>query len=122
MKCNGFTNLLVWQKAMDLVELIYTVSNMFPESEKINLTNQVRRAAVSIVANIAEGKGRYSDKEFIHFLYIARGSLEESRCLLILASRLGYMSQEEFKRLSKGADEVGLILNAFIYSIKNNKN
>lgn len=118
MQNKGFTNLLVWQKAMDLVEMAYSISAKFPEAEKFALTNQLRRAAVSIPANIAEGKGRYSDKEFVNFLYIARGSLEETKCLLILSNRLQYVKEDELTPVYSMSEEVGALLNSLINSMK----
>ncbi len=81
----------VWKKSMDLVELIYKLSNSFPDSEKFGLTSQMRRAAVSIPSNIAEGAGRKGDKEFIQFLHIALGSLSEVETQYLIAVRLKYI-------------------------------
>ncbi|MEP6260324.1 MAG: four helix bundle protein [Gillisia sp.] len=80
----------VWKKAMDLVEEIYRISKEFPDHEKYGLTNQIRRAAVSIPSNIAEGSGRKSDKELLQFLSVALGSLAEAETQLLIAVRLGY--------------------------------
>ena len=83
-----YTNLKVWQSSMELVELVYKLTQTFPPVEKFNLVTQINRFAVSIPSNIAEGRGRASDKEFKQFLYIARGSLCELRTQLELARRL----------------------------------
>jgi len=85
----------VWKKSMDLVESIYKISNTFPDDEKFGLTSQIRRAAVSIPSNIAEGAGRKGDKEFIQFLHIALGSLTELDTQYIIAVRLQYIVKNE---------------------------
>ena len=85
----------VWKKSMDLVESIYKISNTFPDDEKFGLTSQIRRAAISIPSNIAEGAGRKGDKEFIQFLHIALGSLTELDTQYIIAVRLQYIVKNE---------------------------
>ena len=88
-----YANLQVWERAMQLAEAVYEMTSRFPADEKYTLTLQLRRAAISVPSNIAEGKGRGSDKEFKQFLYIARGSLFEVQTQLELAVRLGYIEQ-----------------------------
>jgi four helix bundle protein len=83
----------VWKMSMELTKEIYELTKKFPGTEKYLLTNQIRRASVSIPSNIAEGAGRLSDKEFIRFLYIAMGSLAELETQLLLASKLEYISK-----------------------------
>ena len=85
----------VWKKSMDLVESIYKISNSFPDLEKFGLTSQIRRAAISIPSNIAEGAGRKSDKEFIQFLHIALGSLTELDTQYLIAVRLKYIKNNK---------------------------
>ena len=85
----------VWKKSMDLVESVYEISKTFPDSEKFGLTSQIRRAAVSIPSNIAEGAGRKSDKEFIQFLHIALGSLNEVDTQYLIAVRLKYIKNNK---------------------------
>ncbi len=85
-----YQQLIVWQKAMQLVNLIYQLTHVFPNEEKFGLTSQLRRAAVSIPSNIAEGSGRGSDKDFCRFLFLARGSLTELETQLLIAHQLGY--------------------------------
>lgn len=85
----------VWIKSMDLVESIYRISNTFPDIEKFGLTSQIRRAAVSIPSNIAEGAGRKGDKELIQFLHIALGSLSELDTQYLIAVRLKYIKNNK---------------------------
>ena len=80
----------VWKKSMDLVEGVYRLTKSFPDSEKYGLTNQIRRCAVSVSFNIAEGTARNTDKEFVQFCYIALGSLSELETQLLIAERLKY--------------------------------
>ena len=80
----------VWKKSMDLVERVYRRTESFPDSEKYGLTNQIRRCAVSVSSNIAEGAARNTDKEFVQFCYIALGSLSELETQLLIAERLKY--------------------------------
>jgi len=115
---DSFTELEVWQKAHRLVLEIYRVTEDFPNTERFRLTDQLCRAAASIPANIAEGKGRNSRKEYMQFLYIARGSVEETKYHLILSRDLGYLSSEGFDKLLAGYNEVGRMLNGLINSLK----
>lgn len=85
----------LWKKSMDLVETIYKLTQAFPDSEKFGLTSQMRRAAVSIPSNIAEGAARKGDKELIHFLHIALGSLSELETQYLIAIRLAFIKNEE---------------------------
>jgi four helix bundle protein len=88
-------NLEVWKKSMDLVESVYQLTNNFPDTEKFGLTNQIRRAVVSIPSNIAEGAGRKSDKELIQFVHIAIGSLAEVETQYLISLRLKYIVKNE---------------------------
>ncbi len=107
-----YTNLKVWQSSMELVELVYKLTQTFPPVEKFNLVTQINRSAVSIPSNIAEGRGRASDKEFKQFLYIARGSLCELRTQLELARRLNYIKSD--KVIKEKIIEVESMLNTLI--------
>ena len=103
-----YKKLIVWQKAMELVRSVYRLSKGFPTDERYALTDQLRRAAISIPSNIAEGCGRTSRKDYAHFLSIARGSLYETMTQLQIAQDLGYIEiSEDLKVLS---DDVGKIL------------
>lgn len=111
-------DLQVWQKAIELVVECYEASNQFPESEKFNLTSQVRRAAASIPANIAEGRARGATKNFLNFLAIANGSLAELDTHLELAVRLQFVSRESKQSLQLRMDEVGRMLSGLRQSLR----
>jgi four helix bundle protein len=100
----------VWQKAIDFVVSIYERTKTFPNEERFGLTSQVRRAAVSIPANIAEGAGRRSDKEFLHFLSIAQGSCSEVETELLISNKLGYLTDPDYLHLKNLADSIGKML------------
>jgi four helix bundle protein len=107
-------DLLVWQRAHELVLEVYRVTKEFPESERFGLTQQIRRSAVSIAANIVEGKSKKTDKEFSAFLYNSRGSLEETRYHILLSKDLDYISREKYEFLEKQTSEVSYLLNKLI--------
>jgi four helix bundle protein len=90
-KFNSYRDLTVWQEAMDLASEIYQITRLFPKHEQYGLTSQVRRSAVSVPSNIAEGHARESTKDFLRHLSIAQGSMAELETQLLLASRLGYV-------------------------------
>jgi len=100
-RITSFRDLKVWQKAMDLVPQVYEVVARLPKSERYALSDQMRRAAVSVPANIAEGHARAYTREFLHHLSIARGSLAEVLTLLLIAERLGYLDQAGLKALEQ---------------------
>ena len=110
----SFRDLMVWRKAHELVLAIYRLTESFPEREKFGLTHQMRRAAVSIAANIAEGFGKRSPAEKARFLNMAEGSLEECRYYLILAQDLGYGRTES---LMATLEEASRLLNAYARAI-----
>ncbi|OGQ96748.1 MAG: four helix bundle protein [Deltaproteobacteria bacterium RIFOXYD12_FULL_57_12] len=101
-----YRDLLVWQKAMNLVTQIYQVSRLFPSDEIYGLTSQLRRCAVSIPSNIAEGQGRNSSGEFLRFLGIAQGSLCELQTQIEIACNLGYIEKETFDNLYDASREI----------------
>ena len=99
-------DLKVWRKAMDLTVESYRATARFPDSEKFGLTSQIRRAAASVPANIAEGFGRWNQREFSRFLSIASGSARELETHMLIAGRLGYLSEETLKTMVTTVDEV----------------
>lgn len=103
-------NLDAWLKALELVTDIYKGTERFPKEERYGLTNQIRRAAVSIPANIAEGAGRHSKKEFAHFLSNSQGSASELETELIIAHRLGYLDETSFARLVSQLERIGRLI------------
>lgn len=117
---NQFEKLIVWQKAHKLVILIYKITSSFPKDEKFSLTDQLRRCTVSIAANISEGNIRNSKKEFIQFLYIAKGSLEETKYYLLLSRDLSYISPSDYSSLQKLSVECGKLINLFLNYLKAN--
>ena len=113
-----YRDLIAWQKAMDFVEAVYKVSNSFPREETFGLKGQLRRAAVSVPSNIAEGQSRRGSREFLHHLGIALGSLSEAETQILIASRLEYVTQDEAAVLLASADEVGRLLNGLSNAIE----
>ena len=110
MALQNYQDLGVWQKAMQLAEDCYTVTRRFPKEELFGLTSQIRRAAVSVPANIAEGQGRQYTKEFLNHLSIARGSLKELETHLILGQRVGLLEPSALKQLLAQADEISRMM------------
>jgi len=112
-KINTFRDLIVWQKSHQLTLEIYKITIKFPSEEKYGLISQMRRAAYSVPSNIVEGHSRKSKKEFLQFLNIAKGSLEELKYFLILSADLNYISKQEQKQLEELTEEVSKILYSF---------
>lgn len=110
----NYTELEVWKYSRGLVKLVYILTKSFPKEEMYGLTNQIRRCAVSVPSNIAEGIGRQSNKETIHFLYIAKGSLQEVETQLYLSFDLGYISEDELKNILEKVISSKKLLNGFI--------
>ncbi|HMF58262.1 MAG TPA: four helix bundle protein [Pyrinomonadaceae bacterium] len=110
-------DLVAWQKAMDLVAHVYEINKNFPKDELYGLTNQMRRAAVSIPANIAEGQGRRSKKEFQQFLGNARGSLLELDTHLELSRRFGYIELRQYSEVQTQIREVGRLINGLLRAL-----
>lgn len=121
MTVNSYRDLIVWQKAMDLVVLCYKIAERFPKDEIYGLTSQLRRSAVSIPANIAEGHGREGLGEYIHFLGIAQGSLRETETHLLIAGRLNFINSTDVNQVLKLSEEVSRMLASLLRSIKNKR-
>lgn len=113
-----FKDLLVWKKGMELAKLIYECTAGFPIEERFGLVSQLRRCAVSIPSNIAEGYGRYSDKDLVHFLYIASGSCNELETQMILSYDLSFVDLEQFRKVESLINEISKILASLIYRRK----
>jgi four helix bundle protein len=113
-----YEDLQAWRLAMDLATEVYRCTGLFPKAELYGLTDQMRRSAVSIPSNIAEGKGRSSDRELLQFLNHARGSLYELQTQIKLATRLSYLESEPANKIGLQAAEVGKVLNGLIRSFR----
>lgn len=115
-------DLLVWKKSIDLVEQIYTFTKQFPKEELYGITNQMRRCAVSIPANIAEGSGRKNKAEFIQFLHIALGSASELETHLIISQRLGFLSSNSYDEIMNALNEIIKMICGLINSLNSTRN
>ena len=113
-----YKKIVAWQRAHELVLTIYKVTQRFPKEEMYGLTNQLRRAAYSVPANIVEGSARESEKEYLRFLDIAYGSLKETEYFLLLSRDLNYLNQTEFVELSKQVDSTFAPLHGLIRTLK----
>ena len=114
---NSYKDLIVWQKAMDLVVEIYKLVKKLPKEELYSLSDQMRRAAVSIPSNIAEGRNRSSSKDFLRFLYMARGSTAEIETQLYICVKLQYLKENDIEIALNLCGEIGKMLNAMIAKI-----
>lgn len=117
MSVRNYRDLIVWQRAMEFVELVYALSRAFPADERFALTNQLRRAAVAVPSNIAEGEGRFSKADFNRFLSIALGSLRESETQIEIACRLNYCDHDSVARAMSLADEIGRLIRGLSNSL-----
>lgn len=119
MSRSSYKDLIAWQKAMELVAMIYDATDQFPSHEQFALTSQLRRAAVSVPSNVAEGKYHYSNRDFTRFLRHARGSLAEIETQILIAQQRNYLSEPTATNLTERTDELGRILSGLINSLKN---
>jgi four helix bundle protein len=115
----SYRDLKVWQKAMDLTVSCYKATQTFPADERFGLTAQIRRSAVSVASNIAEGYGRDSDGSFVQFLRVSQGSLKELETQVIVSERIGALSSSSAQSLLSSADEIGRMLRGLINSLNN---
>jgi len=113
-----YRDLVAWQRAMVLVTQVYRATEAFPRREIYGLTNQLRRAAVSVPSNIAEGKGRRSKKEYLQFLFKARGSLFEVETQLEISNNLGYIAADQFVAIQEQSGSVARVLGGLIVAVE----
>jgi four helix bundle protein len=118
MSIHSYRDLKVWQKSMDLVEQCYRMTRRFPADEKFGLVTQIRRAAVSVPANIAEGQGRSHTKEFLNHLSMANGSLVEVETLLLVSKRVGYLTDSLLAPVFGICNEIGRMLTALRQALR----
>src|SRR5271163_2729249 len=114
----SYRDLIAWKKGMQLVNSVYDATDSFPQHELYGLTSQLRRAAVSIPSNIAEGQAHYTNPEFIRFLRHARGSLAEIETQILISKDRGYLREEQANKLIAQSDELGRVLSGLINSLK----
>ena len=116
----SYKDLLIWQKGIKIVCLVYPLVKSFPQEELYALTSQIKRASISIPSNIAEGYGRNTDKSFSHFLDISRGSLFEIETQLLIANELGFITNETlYPEILSQIEEESKMINAFSKTLKN---
>lgn len=118
-KIKSYNDLIVWRKAIELVSDIYKATQKFPKEETYGLTSQIRRCAVSVPSNIAEGQARNTTGEFLQFLGIARGSLAELDTQIIIANKLGFLSDEAVKYFREKIADINKLNNGLMKSIRN---
>lgn len=118
----NYTKLDVWQKSMDLVTEIYTITKSFPKEELYTLTAQLRRAAISIPANIAEGRAKRTTRDFMRFINIAAGSTAEIETHILISERLGYLSSTQTQQFLENIDHIGRMLNRLHTSLESKSN
>ena len=113
----NWQDLIVWQESHQFVQEVYKCLKNFPKEEMFGIISQIKRAVVSIPTNIVEGQSKNSNKGFVRFLYISRGSLEEVKYLLLLSKDLKFLSSKDYKMLMDKASKIGYLLNALIKSL-----
>jgi four helix bundle protein len=118
-KIESYKDLVVWQKGIELVNELYSVTKGFPKEEMFGLTNQIRRATISVPSNIAEGWGRNSTKNYIQFIRISVGSLYEIETQLVIANNQNYITNQIKSALSEKIDELGKMLNTLLKRLDN---
>jgi len=116
-KISSYKDLVVWQKGIELVNDVYSITRKFPKEEMFGLTNQMRRASISIPANIAEGWGRKSTKNYIQFIRISIGSLFEMETMCIIAKNQNYIDERIYSTISANLEELGRMLNKLLQSL-----
>ncbi len=121
MSKSSYKDLIAWQKAMGLVTAVYDVTEKFPSHEQFGLISQLRRAAVSVPSNIAEGKDHYSNRDFVRFLRHARGSLAEIETQILIAAQRQYLPPAATTKLTAQIGELGRVLSGLINSLQRSK-
>ena len=116
-----YRDLQVWKKSIELAKKLYAQTAQFPESERFLITPQIRKAAVSVFSNIAEGQARRTNKDFVQFLYIAKGSLAELDTQLTISQELGYLNKKEYDKLFELIDELQRMLFSLISKLGGSK-
>lgn len=116
---NSYKDLKIWQNGIEIVEVIYNLTNSFPQNEQFGLTSQIRRSSVSIPSNIAEGWGRGYNTNFLQFIKIARGSLYELETQIIIANNLKLIESEDYKIIQNLILVESKMINSFITTLKN---
>lgn len=119
-RVRNYRDLIVWQRAMDLVVAVYQTTKSWPQSEVHGLISQTQRAAVSVPANIAEGQGRGGDREFGRYLAIAHGSLRELETHIMIGERLGYVPTDNASLLLEQANDVGRLIQGLLRKLRSN--
>ena len=114
MKSTDYKELLVWQKSIELVKFIYLILTDFPKDERYNIIDQIKRAAISVPSNIAEGQSREYTKDFIHFLFISRGSLAELETQFIISKELGMINENILEDLLIRTKEINKMIGSLI--------
>jgi four helix bundle protein len=122
LRSRNYSDLIAWQKAMDLVHAVYSASQSFPKEEIYGLTTQMRKAVVSVPSNIAEGQGRKSIGDFLRHLAISHGSLRELETHLLISRRLDYLEEDAMRKLMDLAGEVGRLINGLAASLSKRQN
>lgn len=117
-----YRELIAWQKSMVLVTRVYALSSEFPGDERFGLTSQIRRAAISVPSNVAEGQGRDSTKEFIHHLSMAYGSLVEVETQILIGLNVGYLSEDAANAFLQESAKTGRIINGLMRSLRRKLN
>lgn len=117
-KISTYKKLIVWQKSVQLVADVYSLTKLFPIEERFGIVSQLNRAIISVPSNIAEGWGRALSKNYLQFLRISRGSLMEVETIILISKNLNYINEKDFEEITTKIDEVGKILQGLIKSVE----
>jgi four helix bundle protein len=118
MMVQSYKDLDVWQRSMDLVEAVYALTKQFPKEELYTLTSQIRRAAISVPSNIAEGRSKRATRDFMRFIHISYGSMAELETQLMIAERLSYISHDKLSPLVEEIGDIGRMLNGLLSGLE----